>query len=180
MEQYKNVRQIIDERKFLLELFDVVDDDEERNKINSPSDFLKLSDSEQEELVNYCLVAFLPSSSVDREITSYGMKHVFEDQVKGFYTHNGQFKGAMLIAGYLPDNPRDLNWNYKVDKGCFGVSSFGRNRRLSNQTISLRSAYELLEDTPQENKGYLFSNRFSKRAISDFMADLNDGSLYFR
>lgn len=180
MEQYKNVRQIIDERKFLLELFDVVDDDEERNKINSPSDFLKLSDSEQEELVNYCLVAFLPSSTVDNGITSYGMKHIFEDQVNGFYTHNGQFKGAMLIAGYLPVNPHELNWIYKVDKGCFGVSGFGRNRRLSNQTNLLLNVSDLLKNIPQEDKEYLFNNKFSKQEINKFASALNNGSLYFR
>jgi uncharacterized protein YozE (UPF0346 family) len=46
--------------------------------------------------------------------TSYGMKHYFERSDNGFYITNGQFKGAMLEAGYKPIDPHEQNWTFKV------------------------------------------------------------------
>lgn len=44
--------------------------------------------------------------------SSYGIKHDFERE--GFYITNGQFKGAMLAAGYQPKSTRELNWIFKI------------------------------------------------------------------
>jgi hypothetical protein len=44
--------------------------------------------------------------------TSYGIKHDFEHG--GFYLTNGQFKGAMLAAGYQPEDAQELNWTFKI------------------------------------------------------------------
>ena len=44
--------------------------------------------------------------------TSYGIKHDFERE--GFYLTNGQFKGAMLAAGYDPEKANELNWTFKI------------------------------------------------------------------
>ncbi|MFR0500044.1 hypothetical protein ACLUYL_07480 [Limosilactobacillus reuteri subsp. suis] len=45
------------------------------------------------------------------------MKHLFEDEESGgFYVYNGQFKGAMLIAGFIPKAADELNWIYCISQ----------------------------------------------------------------
>ncbi|MDP9476457.1 MAG: hypothetical protein M3R38_12375 [Actinomycetota bacterium] len=43
---------------------------------------------------------------------SYTMKHDFET-AGGFYVTNGQFKGAMLAAGYQPAKRGEQNWRFR-------------------------------------------------------------------
>jgi hypothetical protein len=57
--------------------------------------------------------------------SSYGLKHVFSDSEKGFYICNGQFKGAMLAAGFQPD-VEGINWGFRL-----GVPEFMRKRKRS-------------------------------------------------
>lgn len=45
--------------------------------------------------------------------TSYGMKHMLEHDT-GIYLTNNEFKDAMLLAGFQPVNPKELNWIYRV------------------------------------------------------------------
>lgn len=45
--------------------------------------------------------------------TSYGMKHMLEHDT-GIYLTNNEFKDAMLLAGFHPVNPKDLNWRYRI------------------------------------------------------------------
>lgn len=47
--------------------------------------------------------------------TSYGLKH-YLDHDTGVYLTNNQFKDAMMIAGYMPVNPNELNWEYRISK----------------------------------------------------------------
>ena len=47
------------------------------------------------------------------EHTSYGLKHLLENDTKVYLTNN-QFKHAMMLAGYEPENPDELNWVYKI------------------------------------------------------------------
>lgn len=178
----ETTKEIIKNRKFLLDLFDVVDVDiSENRKANSPSDFLKLSDKEQETLINYCLVAFVPSDYTLKGSSSYGMKHIFEDSPTGFYVSNGQFKGAMLIAGYIPANPHELNWNYKIDKGCFGAGGFfSRNRDIERQTKSLQLVFDFLKDIPQPDKDKLFNQKLNGAAIKRLNYDLCGGGQVFK
>jgi hypothetical protein len=54
--------------------------------------------------------------------SSYGLKHQFASQMRqerpianeDYYVSNGEFKGAMLAAGYEPTNPADQNWLYRI------------------------------------------------------------------
>lgn len=43
--------------------------------------------------------------------TSYGMKHLLEHDT-GIYLTNNEFKDAMLLAGFQPVNPKELNWDF--------------------------------------------------------------------
>lgn len=45
--------------------------------------------------------------------TSYGIKHLLESDT-GIYLTNNQFKDAMLLEGYKPINPNELNWEYRI------------------------------------------------------------------
>lgn len=47
--------------------------------------------------------------------TSYGLKHILEHDT-GIYLTNNEFKDAMLICGYEPVNPQELNWTYCISK----------------------------------------------------------------
>ena len=46
--------------------------------------------------------------------TSYGIKHMLEHDTHIYLTNN-EFKDAMLLAGYQPVNPKDLNWKYRIE-----------------------------------------------------------------
>jgi hypothetical protein len=45
--------------------------------------------------------------------SSYGLKHLYKRET-GNYVTNGQFKGAMILYGYDPINPRYINCRYLV------------------------------------------------------------------
>ena len=45
--------------------------------------------------------------------TSYGMKHLMEHDL-GLYLTNNEFKDAMLLSGYKPVDPNELNWRYRI------------------------------------------------------------------
>jgi len=46
-------------------------------------------------------------------VTSYGLKHSVEGATNIYLTNN-QFKDAMLLAGYKPVDPDELNWRYRI------------------------------------------------------------------
>ena len=78
---------------------------------NDPVDFENLSPEEQAALLAWIAVAIRPAGRVGPS-DSYIMKHDFET-AGGFYVTNGQFKGAMLAAGYLPVKREELNWRFR-------------------------------------------------------------------
>lgn len=45
--------------------------------------------------------------------TSYGIKHILQHDT-GIYLTDGEFKGAMLAAGYAPINPDEDEWRFRV------------------------------------------------------------------
>lgn len=47
--------------------------------------------------------------------SSYGLKHILEKDT-GLYLTNNEFKDAMLMCGYEPINPNELNWYYQISK----------------------------------------------------------------
>ena len=47
------------------------------------------------------------------ERTSYGLKHVLEHDT-GVYLTNNQFKDAMYLAGFMPEDENELNWSYRI------------------------------------------------------------------
>ncbi|WP_242258128.1 hypothetical protein [Streptococcus thoraltensis] len=80
-----------------------------------PKCFLELNEDEQRKLLGWCS-QLEKIKTYQTGHTSYGLKHKFEYRPDGFYITNGQFKGAMLIAGFEPKNKNDLNWVFAFSK----------------------------------------------------------------
>ena len=47
--------------------------------------------------------------------SSYGLKHILEEDT-GIYLTNNAFKDAMMLCGYYPVDPNTLNWIYSVSE----------------------------------------------------------------
>ncbi len=83
--------------------------------VNSTEQFELLNAAEQTQLVEWCR-NLEKSKSINRHHTSYGLKHLFQ-YGGGFYTSNGAFKQAMLLAGfeYKPCES-GINWRFNVSQ----------------------------------------------------------------
>ena len=69
-----------------------------------------------------------PALKADAHYSSYGLKHEYERETKLYVSH-AQFKGAMLVAGYLPTEKGEQNWHFKI-KPTYDVSSQNKRTRL--------------------------------------------------
>lgn len=87
---------------------------------NAPRDFFNLSLEERERLMNWIKENLKPIKTMNRNHTSYGLKHYAEhDFVKNdepFYISNGMFKGAMIQCGFKSNNMNQLNWYFGVSE----------------------------------------------------------------
>lgn len=82
--------------------------------LNMSGDFYNLKQEQREILVNWIKTNLKPIKSINRELTSYSLKHFFENDKEGFYIHNGQFKDAMLECGFKPHRKKELNWFFNI------------------------------------------------------------------
>ncbi len=83
--------------------------------IDDPLDFLELTESEREPLLDWIKRSIIPRKTICRHHSSYGLKHVYESDT-GNYVTNGQFKGAMITEGYEPHDASALNPHYAISK----------------------------------------------------------------
>ena len=85
---------------------------------------IDISTEQQEIVLNWIRNAFIPRKTKNRWHSSYGLKHYLQRET-GMYLTNNQFKDAMMISGFYPVDPNELNW-------CYGISKkspvFRRNR----------------------------------------------------
>ena len=82
--------------------------------MNDPQAFELLSSDRQEFLLNWIDRNLLPIQSFNPRHTSYGLKQWISED-KEYFT-NGEFKGAMLKAGYKVQNRSALNWVFNVSE----------------------------------------------------------------
>ena len=87
-----------------------------------------LSQEESEVLQYWIEHAIQPALKADAHYSSYGLKHEYERETKLYVSH-AQFKGAMLVAGYLPTEKGEQNWHFKI-KPTYDVSSQNKRTRL--------------------------------------------------
>lgn len=83
---------------------------------SNPADFYNLPSDVQAQLVKWVEVFSNPLKSWNNMVSSYGLKHQAENFkfIDVSYVSNDQLKGAMLLAGYKPKDPDELNWKFKV------------------------------------------------------------------
>lgn len=77
-----------------------------------------ITDCLQEEIdtvCNWIKDNIYPRKTPLLDYTSYGIKHILENDT-GIYLTNNQFKDAMLLCGYEPVDPDELNWSYCISK----------------------------------------------------------------
>jgi hypothetical protein len=84
---------------------------QKERQLDSPTEFDALPPEKQAALLVWIAQAMKPAAVFGRH-TSYSMKHAAEE-VLG-YVSNGEFKGAMLAAGYEPKDLDELNWTFKA------------------------------------------------------------------
>lgn len=71
------------------------------------------SKEDQKKVFDWIKNYISPRSSVDNRHTSYGLKHI-QQHVTGLYLYNNEFKDAMMLSGYMPVDPDELNWRFKI------------------------------------------------------------------
>lgn len=85
---------------------------------NGYIDSALITDHPQEEVDRVCdwiEKNILPRQTPLYDWTSYGIKHLLQAET-GIYLTNNEFKDAMLMCGYKPVNPNELNWSYCISK----------------------------------------------------------------
>jgi hypothetical protein len=82
---------------------------------DNPKDYENLSDPEKKVLLNWIRENFIYIRTTNTSYSSYGLKHLYE-QATGNYITNGQFKGAMLEAGFNARNKKEQNWYFNISK----------------------------------------------------------------
>lgn len=80
--------------------------------VNDPRGFESLTEAEQEQLLAWINKNFIYTNTFNTKRSSYYIKHLFEKE--NFYVTNGQFKGAMLKAGFKVKNPDSDNWYFNI------------------------------------------------------------------
>jgi hypothetical protein len=83
----------------------------EMHPLDLPAVYDELNQAEKDALAYWIEHAICKATKYSNR-TSYGIKHDFEREE--FYITNGQFKGAMLAAGYQPEDAQELNWTFKI------------------------------------------------------------------
>jgi hypothetical protein len=91
----------------------LVDELHKLDEMDAPERYEHLTLDSREALRRWIDASIKPISRVGPN-TSYGLKHFFEKSPEGFYVENGQFKAAMVEAGYQPVDPKAKNWRFKA------------------------------------------------------------------
>lgn len=84
--------------------------------LNNPEMFGQMCKNKQDILLKWINENLDPRKTINMDISSYGLKHIFENSKDGFYITNGEFKGAMLMSGYKIKNPNDINWYFNISQ----------------------------------------------------------------
>ncbi len=79
--------------------------------------FEKLPAERQQKLLDWIEENLLPIQTINTRHTSYGLKHQVKlGEGEDSYFTNGEFKGAMLKAGYRVRNMNEQNWEFNISE----------------------------------------------------------------
>lgn len=105
-----------------------------------------ITDRSQEEIDIVCQwirKRLKKKKSPNNDITSYQLKHIFEDDT-GIYLSNNEFKDAMLMCGYVPVDPDMSDW-------CFYISAASPALKTRKMNVErLASAVVIMSDVKKE------------------------------
>lgn len=79
-----------------------------------PDAYNTMPTEQQQALQHWIADTIRPATAVYKRRTSAGLMQLFEQTTNGFHVSNGQFKGAMLAAGYQPVDHTALNWLFHI------------------------------------------------------------------
>lgn len=99
-----------------LEAFELEQEKKRELNDNDPKQFSEMNDYYQGVLLDWIAETFTETKTFANPITSYGLKHKFEQSMEGFYITNGMFKGAMLEAGFQVQNKHLTNWSFNISR----------------------------------------------------------------
>lgn len=85
------------------------------NEIDRPEEFLHLENDIRDKVLKWCKKSFIKTNGFNIRHTSYGLKHILQDE-DGTYLTNGAFKGAMLLAGFDVKDVQELNWVFNISE----------------------------------------------------------------
>lgn len=94
-----------------------------------PRAYDTLSQEEKAALQYWIEHAIQAATKVDDTYSSYGLKREYERETN-LYVSNAQFKGAMLIAGYLPIKKGEQSWHFKIQPSREERSALHQNQRI--------------------------------------------------
>lgn len=89
----------------------------------------ELPRDKQDIVTDWIAQNILPRKSPLLDSSSYGMKHILQEDT-GVYLTNNQFKHAMLLCGYSPVNEHELNWHFCISKKSPAFMSKWRRQEL--------------------------------------------------
>lgn len=77
---------------------------------------MSLTKVEHDILYDWITLNLIPIKSFNDVKTSYGLKHIFENDECGFYVENDDFKTVMVECGFKVRNPNDINWVFNISQ----------------------------------------------------------------
>lgn len=77
---------------------------------------MSLTKVEHDILYDWITLNLIPIKSFNDVKTSYGLKHIFENDECGFYAENDDFKTVMVECGFKVRNPNDINWVFNISQ----------------------------------------------------------------
>ena len=94
-----------------------------------------LSHEEKDALQYWIEQAIQTAEKADERHSSYELKHDYARETKLYVSH-AQFKGAMLVVGYLPTGKGKQNWHFKI-KPTYGEKRFSHEVSSQNKRLRL-------------------------------------------
>lgn len=105
------------------------------NKTDDPYQFYETERTLQMRLLNWCF-SLNTIKTINRNESSYTLKHIYENFTYGEYITNGQMKGAMSVAGFDVADIDSNNWKFNVKTKDISVE-----RLINDRQRDLRVGY---------------------------------------
>ena len=140
------------------------------DEMNDPYSFYDLPKSLQVNLVTWCL-RYHRQDKINHDHTSYGLKHIFSDFTRVYVT-NGQFKGAMLVAGFRVHDMSERNWKFNVNKREINMDKELLKKEKPMLDEIRKNLYELSKPENKEIRAHI-ENEIEKRH-KIYMQGFND------